>query len=105
NGETLALFTPDDSGSRQFASRLGVGRSKQLLGRVVEWLRRTGQALALVTNGRQWRLVHAGADYEAWCEWDIELWFSEGQPAAPHARARRNCPMCWASVFVRASRS
>src|SRR5690606_40821855 len=23
-----------------------------------------------------------GADYEAWCEWDIELWFSEGQPAA-----------------------
>ncbi len=82
NGETLALFTPDDSGSRQFASRLGVGRSKQLLGRVVEWLRRTGQALALVTNGRQWRLVHAGADYEAWCEWDIELWFSEGQPAA-----------------------
>lgn len=82
NGETLALFTPDDGGSRQFASRLGVGRSKQLLGRVVEWLRRTGQALALVTNGRQWRLVHAGADYEAWCEWDIELWFSEGQPAA-----------------------
>lgn len=82
NGETLALFTPDDSGSRQFASRLGVGRSKQLLGRVVEWLRRTGQALALVTNGRQWRLVHAGTDYEAWCEWDIELWFSEGQPAA-----------------------
>ncbi len=82
NGETLALFTPDDSGSRQFDSRLGVGRSKQLLSRVVEWLRRTGQSLALVTNGRQWRLVHAGADYEAWCEWDIELWFSEGQPAA-----------------------
>ncbi|OSZ46388.1 hypothetical protein BVZ31_00680 [Alcaligenes faecalis] len=49
---------------------------------MVEWLRRTGQALALVTNGRQWRLVHAGTDYEAWCEWDIELWFSEGQPAA-----------------------
>ncbi|NLY63726.1 MAG: hypothetical protein GX070_02040 [Alcaligenaceae bacterium] len=49
---------------------------------MVEWLRRTGQALALVTNGRQWRLVYAGADYEAWCEWDIELWFSEGQPAA-----------------------
>lgn len=57
NGETLAVFVPDDGGSRQFASRLGVGRSRQLLGRVVEWLRRTGQALALVTNGRQWRLV------------------------------------------------
>src|SRR5690606_26723853 len=52
HGETLALFVPDDGGSRQFASRLGVGRSRQLLGRVVEWLRRTGQALALVTNGR-----------------------------------------------------
>ncbi|OWJ90364.1 hypothetical protein B6S59_28060 [Pseudomonas sp. A46] len=49
---------------------------------MVEWLRRTGQALALVTNGRQWRLVHAGADYDAWCEWDIDLWFNEGQPSA-----------------------
>ncbi len=82
NGETLAVFVPDDGGSRQFASRLGVGRSRQLLGRVVEWLRRTGQALALVTKGRQWRLVHAGADYDAWCEWDIDLWFNEGQPSA-----------------------
>lgn len=82
NGETLAVFVPDDGGARQFASRLGVGRSRQLLGRVVEWLRRAGQALALVTNGRQWRLVHAGADYDAWCEWDIDLWFNEGQPSA-----------------------
>ncbi len=82
NGETLAVFVPDDGGSRQFASRLGVGRSRQLLSRVVEWLRRTGQALALVTNGRQWRLVHAGSDYDAWCEWDIDLWFNEGQPSA-----------------------
>jgi len=81
NSETLALFAPDDSGSRQFSGRLGVGRSRQLLGRVVEWLRRTQQSLALVTNGRQWRLIHAGADYDAWCEWDIDLWFSEGQPA------------------------
>lgn len=82
NGETLAVFVPDDGGSRQFASRLGVGRSRQLLGRVVEWLRRTGQALALVTNGRQWRLVQAGSDHDAWCEWDIDLWFNEGQPSA-----------------------
>jgi len=82
NGETLAVFVPDDGGSRQFSSRLGVGRSRQLLGRVVEWLRRTGQALALVTNGRQWRLVHAGSDHDAWCEWDIDLWFNEGQPSA-----------------------
>jgi len=82
NGETLPIFVPDDGASRQFSGRLGVGRSRQLLSRVVEWLRRLQQPLALVTNGRQWRLIHAGQDYEAWCEWDIDLWFEEGQPAA-----------------------
>lgn len=81
-GETLAVFTPDEGGSRQYGGRLGVGRSRQLLGRVLEWLRRTQQPLAMVTNGRQWRLLHAGADYDAWCEWDIDLWFVEGQPSA-----------------------
>lgn len=81
SGETLALFVPESGGSRQFTGRLGVGRSRQLLSRVVEWLRRTQQSLALVTNGRQWRLVHAGTDYDAWCEWDIDLWFNEGQPS------------------------
>ena len=30
------------------------------------------------TNGRQWRLVLAGLDYDAWCEWDLDLWFEEG---------------------------
>lgn len=79
--ELLPLFVPEDGASRQFAGRLGVGRSRQLLSRVVEWLRHKQLPLALVTNGRQWRLVHAGQDYEAWCEWDIELWFEEGQPA------------------------
>jgi hypothetical protein len=80
-GEVLPLFVPDDGASRQFAGRLGVGRSRQLLSRVVEWLRQQRQPLALVTNGRQWRLVYAGQDYQAWCEWDIELWLSEGQPS------------------------
>ena len=79
-GELLPVFVPEDGASRQFAGRLGVGRSRQLLSRVVEWLRQKQQPLALVTNGRQWRLVHAGQDYEAWCEWDIDLWFVEGLP-------------------------
>lgn len=79
-GEVLPVFVPEDGASRQFAGRLGVGRSRQLLSRVVEWLRQKQQPLALVTNGRQWRLVHAGQDYEAWCEWDIDLWFVEGLP-------------------------
>lgn len=80
NGEVLPVFVPDDGASRQFSGRLGVGRSRQLLSRVVEWLRQKQQPLALVTNGRQWRLVHAGQDYDAWCEWDIDLWFVEGVP-------------------------
>ena len=87
-GEVLPVFVPDDGASRQFSGRLGVGRSRQLLSRVVEWLRSKRQPLALVTNGRQWRLVHAGQDYEAWCEWDIDLWFVEGQPG-PQVQAWR----------------
>lgn len=79
-GEALPVFVPEDGASRQFIGRLGVGRSRQLLSRVVEWLRQKQQPLALVTNGRQWRLVHAGQDYDAWCEWDVDLWFVEGQP-------------------------
>jgi hypothetical protein len=81
NGEILPVFVPEGGASRLAGARLGVGRSRKVLGRVVEWLRRLNQPLALVTNGRQWRLVHAGTDYDAWCEWDIDLWFQEGQPS------------------------
>jgi hypothetical protein len=88
-GEVLPVFVPEDGASRQFAGRLGVGRSRQLLSRVVEWLRQKQQPLALVTNGRQWRLVHAGQDYDAWCEWDIDLWFVEGLPG-PQVMAWRH---------------
>lgn len=80
-GEVLPVFVPEEGASRQFTGRLGVGRSRQLLSRVVEWLRQKQQPLALVTNGRQWRLVHVGQDYDAWCEWDIDQWFAEGQPS------------------------
>ena len=89
NGETLPVFVPDTSAARQYGTRLGVGRSRRLLSRSLEWLRRMQQPVALVTNGRQWRLVHAGQDYDAWCEWDIDLWFEEGQPASQVAAWRR----------------
>ncbi len=89
HGELLPVFVPEEGASRQFAGRLGVGRSRQLLSRVVEWLRQKQQPLAVVTNGRQWRLVHAGQDYEAWCEWDIDLWFVEGLPG-PQVTAWRH---------------
>jgi hypothetical protein len=68
--------------------RLGIGRGRRPVSRVVEWLRRSGETFALLTNGRQWRLIHAGADYDAWCEWDTDLWFEEGVPG-PQVTALR----------------
>ncbi|MRR55724.1 MAG: hypothetical protein EG822_14670 [Deltaproteobacteria bacterium] len=81
-GETLPVFVPQAGSSKTIGNRLGVGKSRRLLSRVLEWLRRQQQPLALITNGRQLRLVHAGQDYDAWCEWDIDLWFAEGAPSA-----------------------
>ena len=59
--------------------RLGIGKSRRIVSRVLGWLRAGREHLALVTNGRQWRLVFAGLDHDAWCEWDLELWFEEGE--------------------------
>ena len=72
NGGCLPVFLDD-------GSRLGIGRGRRVVSRVLGWLRAGGDHLALVTNGRQWRLVFAGLDYEAWCEWDLNLWFEEGE--------------------------
>ena len=58
--------------------RLGIGRSRRTVSQALGWLRAGNDHLALVTNGRQWRLVFAGLDYDAWCEWDLDLWFEEG---------------------------
>lgn len=73
HGAVLPVFTSQEP-------RLGVGRGRRAAARIVEWLRRSSLKLALLTNGRQWRLIHAGPDYEAWCEWDADLWFEQGQP-------------------------
>lgn len=59
---------------------LGVGRGRKTLGDAVQWLRLAGLPFALLTNARQWRLVYAGIDFEAACEWDIDLWYEDGQP-------------------------
>ena len=72
NGARLPVFHDD-------AKRLGIGKSRRSVSRVVEWLRAGNEHLALLTNGRQWRLLFAGLDYEAWCEWDLETWFDEGR--------------------------
>lgn len=59
-------------------NRLGIGRSRKVASQVLQWLRAGKERLALLTNGRQWRLIFAGLDFDAWCEWDVDLWFEEG---------------------------
>jgi hypothetical protein len=74
NGAVLPVFDED-------VKQIGIGTGRRSIARVVEWLRKSQQKLALLTNGVQWRLIHAGPDYDAWCEWDIALWFEEGEPS------------------------
>jgi hypothetical protein len=72
NGAAVPVFIDDQK-------RLGIGRSRRLYSQVLHWLRSTDLQLALLSNGFQWRIVFAGMDYDAFCEWDIDQWFSEGQ--------------------------
>ena len=76
--------------------RLGIGRGRRVVSQVLGWLRAGNDHLALLTNGRQWRLLFAGLDYDAWCEWDLELWFDEGD-LAPQVTALRTLlnPELW----------
>ena len=78
-GEVLPVFVADGRDAGGKIARLGIGRGKRSLSRVIEWLRKANYPVALLTNGLQWRLIHAGADYDAWCEWDIAFWFEAGQ--------------------------
>jgi hypothetical protein len=68
--------------------RIGIGRGRRMPARVTEWLRAMGRHLALLTNGRQWRLIHATLDADAYAEWDTSLWFEEGEPG-PQVTALR----------------
>lgn len=79
-GGILPVFVADTETG--VVSRLGIGKGRRTVSRVIEWLRKANQKIALLTNGRQFRLIHAGADYDAWCEWDIDLWFTEGQASS-----------------------
>ena len=82
NGGRLPVFL-DRSGKR-----LGIGRSRRTVSQVLGWLRAGNDHLAVVTNGRQWRLLFAGLDFDAWCEWDLELWFEHGE-LSPQVTALR----------------
>lgn len=79
--------------------RLGVGRGRRSVSQVVSWLRGGSERLAVLTNGRQWRLIFTGLDFDAWCEWDLELWFEEGA-LSPQVSALRTllAPALWTPV-------
>ena len=73
-GARMPVFIDD-------SKRLGLGRSRRTLSQAIGYLRAGNEHLALLTNGRHWRLLFAGLDYEAWCDWDTDLWFEEGELA------------------------
>jgi hypothetical protein len=75
---------------------VGIGRGKRTASQVVQWLRAGTERLAVLTNGRQWRLIFAGLDFDAWCEWDIDLWFEDGE-LSPQVHALRTlvAPRTW----------
>ena len=76
--------------------RVGIGKGRRTVSRVLGWLRAGNDHLALVTNGKQWRLLFAGLDFEAWCEWDVDLWFQEGKPTLQVDALRTLLqPMLW----------
>ena len=70
-GDVLPVFIDDQE-------RLGIGKSRRIISQVLQWLRQGKEQLALVTSGQEWRLVFAGLDYEAFCQWDADTWFAEG---------------------------
>lgn len=73
-GQPLPLFVSDNE-------RIGIGRGRRDVARAIEWLRKKDLELAIVTNGRQWRIVYAGETAEAWAESSVENWFAEGKTA------------------------
>lgn len=76
--------------------RLGIGNGRKRVSQVLQWLRAGPERLALLTNGVQFRLIFAGLDFDAWCEWDVEQWFEEGA-LGPQVTALRTLlqPVLW----------
>ncbi len=72
---SLAVFTTT-------AERVGLHKGRRALAHVVEYLRRRGIPLGLLTNGREWRLVFADSDNFAWVEWTADRWL-EADAIAP----------------------
>jgi hypothetical protein len=81
-GESLAVFTAP-------VDRIGVGKGRRPAAQTLEYMRRRGVPLALLTNGRQWRLIWADTDNTAWVEWDADRWLDADQLSAELLILRR----------------
>ena len=85
-GACLPVFIDEET-------RFGIGRGRRSLSQVVQWLRGGNERLAVLTNGRQWRLIFAGLDFDAWCEWDVGTLVRGRRPLRPGNRpADTPCP-------------
>ena len=90
HGSILPVFIDKES------KTLGLGKGRRIVSKVLGWMRSGSEKLAILTNGRQWRLLYAGLDYEAWCESDSDLWFEDGAPSAQlHALVSLLDPRLW----------
>jgi hypothetical protein len=90
HGSILPVFIDKES------KTLGLGKGRRIVSRVLRWMRSGSEKLAVLTNGRQWRLLHAGLDYDAWCEFDSDLWFEDGAPSPQlHALVSLLSPQVW----------
>ena len=81
-GDALVVFTTA-------APRIGVGKGRRPAAQVVEYLRRRGIPLGLLTNGAQWRLTWADTDSLAWAEWEADRWLAGDQLSDELAALRR----------------
>jgi len=75
-GGLLPVFLADPT------INLSSGRGRRLSTKAVEWLRKQDLAIALLSNGTHWRLLHASADHVAFVEWDAASFFAAGKPQA-----------------------
>jgi len=71
------------------SAQVGRGRGRTVYARFLELLRGTGHRLGLLTNGTQFRLIYAGLDFEAWCEWEAGRWFDDGEGSEELAGLRQ----------------
>mgnify|MGYP006269286095 CR=1 FL=1 len=66
----------DDDGE---PGRIGIYSGKRTYAKFVRLLRETGTNIGILTNGHQFRVVHATLDHESWTEWDAQAWFQGGE--------------------------